>query len=410
MNEATDWLSAGAILAAGLILGTMFVYFFARRRPSSAPVVDPALRDLEARRDVLLQQLREELRDDERTRLELETAQVLRSIDEGKARTRTAAPAPQPVVPDGRRSTLIGFAWGAGTMLALGVLGYFVVDAAKPRQDGAAQAMQQQPPPQPSTDPAVLQMEAAVRNRPDDLKLRMDLAEAYLERENLMGVSEQTQYVLGKRPDDPRALTYQALVRVAMGQTAEAATMLERATRVDPALLDAWVALAWVRTQEGKVAEAEAAMQEAMRRRPDEKQRLEQVLAQMKKHQTMDMNSAAAQGQPQQQAPRDGKAITVTIDLDPSAKSRQGVIFVIVRAAGVTAGPPIAVKRLQLDSLPYTFEIGVADSMMGQPLPETVRLDARLDSDGNAATRSPTDPVASQDGVALGSAIRMTLR
>jgi len=409
MNENTDWISAGAILAAGLILGSMFVYFFARRRPSSI-AGSPLLDDLEAKREALIQQLREELPDDERTSLELETAKVLRSIDEEKMRGRSPLASPRQMSPEIRKATLAGFAWGAGSMLAVGVLGYFVVEAAKPREDGATQAMQQQRPGQPSaqppsTDPVVLQLEAAVKSRPDDLKLRLDLAQSYLERENLMGVFQQTEYVLGKSPDDSRALTYQALVRMAMGQTAEAGTMLQRATRLDPELLDAWVALAWVRTQEGKAAEADAAMQEAMRRRPDEKQRLEQVLAQMKSHEKMNMKASLAAP-----AVRDAKTITVTLDLDPSAKSRRGVIFVVARAAGVTAGPPIAAKRLQLDSLPYTFELGAADSMMGQALPETVRLDARLDSDGNAATRDPSDPVASQDGVKLGSSVRITLK
>ena len=53
MNENTDWASAIAILTAGLILGLMFIYFVSRRR-SAAPPADLELRDLEAKRDLLV--------------------------------------------------------------------------------------------------------------------------------------------------------------------------------------------------------------------------------------------------------------------------------------------------------------------------------------------------------------------
>src|SRR5688500_3208638 len=119
MNETTDWGSALAILGAGLILGMMFVYFFARRRsapPATAP--DTVLRDLEARRDTLVEQLRSEVAAEERTRLELETAQVLRLIDEQRRRGREI---PAGAAVDGapnaiRRATTVGFLWGAGSM------------------------------------------------------------------------------------------------------------------------------------------------------------------------------------------------------------------------------------------------------------------------------------------------------
>ena len=74
----------------------------------------------------------------------------------------------------------------------------------------------------------------------------------------------------------------------------------------------------------------------------------------------------------------------------------------IARAAGQTAGPPLAVKRLA-PTLPATFSIGAADSMMGQALPAKLRLEARLDTDGDPLTRPPTDPTGMVDDVALGS-------
>ena len=49
--------------------------------------------------------------------------------------------------------------------------------------------------------------------------------------------------------------------------------------------------------------------------------------------------------------------------------------------------------------------------MMGQPLPATVRIEARLDSDGDAMTKNPSDPHAVQDGVATnGTKISLALQ
>src|SRR5207253_696931 len=81
------------------------------------------------------------------------------------------------------------------------------------------------------------------------------------------------QYVLTKSPDDPRALTYQGLVRMAMGQSTEAAGMLERATKIDPKMLDAWVALAWIRGQAGDEESAEKGIQGALKTQPEENDR-----------------------------------------------------------------------------------------------------------------------------------------
>ena len=427
MNETTDWASAIAILTAGLILGLMFIYVVARRR-SAAPPADLELRDLEAKRDALIEQLRAEVDPEERTRLERETAQVLRSIDERASKERIAA-APSaaarettPVSP--RNAMLIGFAWGVGSVLVLGGLAYWVSKAATPREGAEQQQTMQRAP----ADPVVAQLEEIVRTSPDNLEARVNLAQAYLERDNLMGVFEQTQYVLSKNPTDARAMTFQALVRMAMGQQAEAVQMLEQVTKIDPMLLDAWVGLAWIHTQSGNTKAADEAMAEAIRRRPEEKQRLEQVLSEMKAQLAGGMGrpqelppdhppiapppTAAPAGAAATAAPAagDGKAVRITLDLDPSAKTRTGIIYVIARPAGVAGGPPVAVKRIAAASLPVTFDFSSADSMMGQPLPASMRIEARLDADGDAATRNPSDPSASQDGVQTGSTLKLALK
>jgi cytochrome c-type biogenesis protein CcmH len=67
-----------------------------------------------------------------------------------------------------------------------------------------------------------------------------------------------------------------------------------------------------------------------------------------------------------------------------------GVLFLIARASD--AGPPTAVKRVPGAAFPLEFEIGPGDRMMeGVPFAGPFVLTARIDADGNAATRNPGD-------------------
>ncbi len=102
-----------------------------------------------------------------------------------------------------------------------------------------------------------------------------------------------------------------------------------------------------------------------------------------------------------------------TVDLDPSLKntlSPGAILFVFARAAGATEGPPVAVKRLRA-TFPAAFELSEADSMMGQALPGSLLIEARLDSDGDPTTRPPTDPKARLDKVKVGRTdVRLILK
>ena len=410
----TDWASASAMILAGITIGVVFLYAMKRRAEQG----DAELRDLEAKRDALVQQLRDldatGKNGDERQRLEREAAAVLRRIDDhSRGRKKQAAPQPAAVA---RYAAIKGFAWGAGSVLVLVGIGWFVTRQAQPKTDAAPgqnTAQSAAPMQQPQqADPALQQVEAAVASNPNDLMLRKRLARAYLDRENLMGVFEQTQYVLQRLPNDAQALTYQALVRVAMGQIDGAAVMLKQALRSDPAYLDAYVALAWAQTSMGKNADAEATIREAQKRHPEEQARLAQVLVKMRE-QAKEQAAAPPPNHPAVEAPRGAAsasdAVHVTLQLAAGTPQPQrGVIFIIARAAGTTAGPPAAVKRLPLSPFPVVCDLSSADSMMGQQFPPKVRIEARIDSDGDPLTKDPKDPVAVADNVAPGSSVALT--
>jgi tetratricopeptide (TPR) repeat protein len=413
----TDWLSAGGMILSGLIVGFMFWYGMKGR--ASKPDVERL--DLEAKRDVLLQQLRE-LKEtggsvEEQRRLERETADVLRALDKRKAvPSKPAAATPSAnadvnIAALTRAASIRGFIWGAASVAVLGGIGWFVTEKATPKTDSApspmASAPQSQQPQQP--DPALQQIEAAVAKSPDDLEMRNQLAKAYLERENLMGVFEQTKYILARTPDDARALTYQALVRMSMGQRDPAAEMLQHAIKSDPQLIDAYVALAWDDIQRGKTADGEAQIAEAERRHPEQKARLDDVLSKMKEQAKNPAPASAAASAPT--APGSGPSVHVTLTLAGAAPSPNAVLFIIARAAGQTAGPPAAVKRIAGPTFPLDIDLSAADSMMGQPLPATVRIEARIDSDGDPLTKNPSDPHAVQDGVSTnGTKVSLALQ
>src|SRR5216684_6192726 len=252
----TDWLSATAMILSGGIVGFMFWYGMKGR----AAKPDLERLDLEAKRDTLLRQLRE-LKEiggsaDEQRRLERETADVLRTLDKRAPdkRTKDKRKAGSPVRPSGddgrtgesdlrteldpraiaahaRAASIRGFVWGVASVAVLGGIAWFVTQQATPKTEGTTggtpmTSATQSSPRQQQADPALQQIQAAVTNTPDNLEMRNQLAKAYLERENYMGVFQETQYILQRSPNDARALTYQALVRMSMGQRASAEQML----------------------------------------------------------------------------------------------------------------------------------------------------------------------------------------
>lgn len=115
-------------------------------------------------------------------------------------------------------------------------------------------------------------------------------------------------------------------------------------------------------------------------------------------------------------SPAAGEPVSGVVELEEGAEVPAGaVLFVTVRpAAAGGKGPPLAVERRADPSFPHAFDIGPEDRMIASmPWSGPVDVEARLDLDGNAMTRSPGDltsgPGASN--VTLGSAdVTLVLR
>jgi tetratricopeptide (TPR) repeat protein len=458
MNEATgvDWFPALVVLGVGLALGVVAALIIgtrlrrARRRAESVPA---QTRDLVAKRDALVRQLRE-MEDTaskrtpdqlahERYALELEAADVLLALGE-RAPQESSKAARKPAARESRRATrggaqrsgLRGFLWGTASATAILLVVYFVSQSSKPREMGGSvtggsgtggPAMSSAAAGGGDTEEA--QLKAAVERNPNDIESHLGLAHVYVARQNWMGVWNETSEVLQREPRNPAALAYQGLVRLAMGQNAVAVDLLSKAVASDPDLVDGYVYLTLGYLRMGRARDAEATMGRASSRFPNRAPEFRRLLADMRKqeppvaaagsggapdpHAGVATPGETAAVEPARRSARGGRRVSGTIDIEPSARSKMlpgAVLFVFAREAGATEGPPVAVKRLA-PTFPVAFELSEADSMLGQPFPDSLLIEARLDSDGDPTTRPPTDPKARADGVKTGRKdVRLLLR
>jgi hypothetical protein len=93
-------------------------------------------------------------------------------------------------------------------------------------------------------------------------------------------------------------------------------------------------------------------------------------------------------------APSAGQ-ISGTITIDPKLKAGidpNAALFIIARPAGGASGPPLAVKKIDKPTFPFSYTLGQENVMMqGMPFTGKINITVRLDKDGNAATRGAGD-------------------
>jgi tetratricopeptide (TPR) repeat protein len=459
--ETVDWLPGVGVLAVGLVVGIVLAWrslASARKAQRSASAPLPLeVRDLEGKRDALLRQL-EELDDtagkrteaqlaQERYELELEAARALLALGQvspgpapARAGVAAAAPAGKAAgVGVAQPSSLRGFLWGMGSTAAVLGLAFFVYVSAKPRDTGGSVTGTPGREAAAQDDSAAAdeaRVKAELARNPDNLDARVALAELELEKRDYMGAWNDSAKVLGKQADHPRATAVQAMVRLAMGQGAMAVDLLKKSIAADPDFIVSRAYLAMAQARTGKMSAASATIAEASKRFPERAADLQRLLADLQNEGPAPAMAASSTGTdphaglampgegaaptttadaPAAAAPasKGGRRVAGIIDLDPALKasaSPRGILFVYVRSAHSSGGPPVAVKRLPA-VFPAAFELGQSDSMMGQEFPDRVLVEARLDADGDPTTREPTDPKARLDDVKAGRTdLRLVLK
>ena len=265
----------------------------------------------------------------------------------------------------------------------------------------------------PQASPALDRARTHVAAHPDDPEAWAALGWMLVEAEGWIDVFETARKLRELAPQHPDGFVLQASVRIAMGQSEVAQQLIVDALTLDPSHVQALSFQGALAMQRGDRTAAAAAWKQAMSVAGPDKG-FEELIAMAQsdastpampsRHPVPASRTAGTQAQAPSSVRSADDAITGQVVLAEGASFEgSGVLFIIARAKGVTAGPPAAAKRLAAHSFPLDYSISSADAMMGGILPAEVTLSARLDSDGNAGTRSANDLIAAPVDVATGS-------
>lgn len=387
-----QWVAPLVVLFAGVAIGAL-LFLRGRGTSRAESAVASGRGDLQLEFDAMIHRLRELAAagaafDGERRALERDAAALLRELS-----TEPVSPVVQVnAAPNGNRA-LRAMLWATGSCVVLAVMYVVLLQSAAPRpENGIATGGL---PPTGDTTLAALEQQLAAA--PDNAELRLELAGQLLQRGDMQGVLRHTTAVLQHSPEHPRALSYDALARLATGDSDTALRNLERALAKDPALVEAWVHLSLVHTQRGDREKAIAALDQARSRAPESAAMFDTL------QQEIEAKFGAGSATP----PAGDTSYTIRIS---GRAPEAGVIFVSLRPAGVTSGPPVAVKRLERVAFPLEVTLSAADSMQGGALPASARIEARVDADGDPLTRDAGAATAVRDRVAAGSTIDLTLQ
>jgi len=286
---------------------------------------------------------------------------------------------------------------------------------------------------QPKESPKLSAARAAVAASPESVEAWANLGYSLIDAEGWIDAFEASRRVLELAPEHPDGLTQQAAVRVAMGQDSLASDLLDRALAQDGkhlAALSYRGMVAW-RARDADTAKLHWSKALSI---AGPGQGFEGLVAMTEGDLPPPIDSAVAPGSgappghpggapsghpgefppahpgglppghppagdappAQPAAPTGAVELAGTVTLAPGVSAAPGaVVFITVRPEGQTRGPPSRVKRLPA-SFPLTFSISDAESMIaGMPFPPSAQLTIRVDADGNAMSKEPTDPQAS---------------
>lgn len=402
-----------AVLALGLVLGAIVVWRLARRGGGEGGR-ELERADLQRRQEELYERLRAARAAGEReevAELEHQAAINLRDLEslggpspaasEATVTSEAAGGGPaSPGTPRAHpaRSGIVGFVAGLAVAGLLVTLFYWAQRDARPRP------AEPQPMAEGQEHPVGMELSEAqraelerlranVERAPGDLSARKRYALALLSTAQLFPAFEQAQEILAASPEDPDGLYITAFVRLEMGQTEAAVELFDRLLGGEPQHVPALVGKGLARARSGDTEGARALWTRAIQASGGDNPQIERLLA------ALDGRGAGAPaggGATTDRSDATGPVYTAVIRLaDGANPPPSGVLFVTLR--GDAGGPPAAVRRVADPTFPLEVTLGADDSMLGRPLPDSGRLTARLDADGNASTRQPQDLAAEVD-------------
>jgi tetratricopeptide (TPR) repeat protein len=420
------------VLLVGLALGGAWVFWWRKKgggSKSRGRDRELLVADLEARQALLYEQLRE-AREGEREELELAAARNLKALEEaGGGVTQSsgadeesadvaAAPAAPLSAAHGPRAWL-GFVGGVACAGLVGLLIVWAQRDAQPRMEPGVPppATADEPHPGPQLDQraaeALEQIALQVESDPTDLMARKQYAVGLLSTGQFFAAFEQAEILLASNERDPDGLYVKGMVRMRMGQEAEARVLLEGLTSDYPDHVPALTALGVLALRGAGLSVAEEYWQQALAASGGSNPEVERLMATAREQLAAGAGQAAsapARPAPTQPAPppAQGPAYTVVLDVPAGAVTPpNALLFVSVRAGDV--GPPAAARRISNPRFPMTVTLSAANSMMGQPLPEAGTVLVRLDADGNVSTRQEGELTAEVE-MQVGETVSATLQ
>jgi cytochrome c-type biogenesis protein CcmH/NrfG len=203
------------------------------------------------------------------------------------------------ISPPARSPELRGMLWGAAAIAVL-TLSFVVFPHARPRSP--AVTAPGEIPKEPvsaapaSEDPREHELKVELARNPEDLDKRLELARLYLDRQDMKSAWKETWQVLQRSPQNPVALTYEGLIRIAAGKPETSLEPLRVAIAKNPDLLEAYLQLAFAYLRLDRVRDAEATITTASKRFPDKAASLNRWLP--RKQQEIAQERSAGTGAP----------------------------------------------------------------------------------------------------------------
>jgi tetratricopeptide (TPR) repeat protein len=273
----------------------------------------------------------------------------------------------------------------------------------------------------PEAAARIAELEARVRQDEGDATARRELAVLLVENERWVDSFAHARELLRAEADDPDGLYVSGVVRLRMGQNQEGVELLDRLLAAHPDHAEAWLAKGLGLLRSGDSEGAVAAWQQGLSAAGGSHAELERMLAVSRaaldeKARTSAVRLAtAADAPPPAGEPASGAVAAasvagydVTVELPPGVDPpRSGTLFLSL--AGEAGGPPVLVRRIASPRFPVVARLTESDAMLGGDLPRAGLVRARLDGDGNASTREPSDLEGSANGE-LGRSTKIALR
>jgi cytochrome c-type biogenesis protein CcmH/NrfG len=380
------------LLLALVVAMAALLWFQARGLERKAAVtVDDRARELEARKAILLDELRELEADRhkldatelaaQREALIQSAADVLREADAPAASHEAAPVAARARAPIG---------WLVGAVAFFALLGLGLSKFSTPRKDDMAR-----PPPMADAAPSaeVLAAQKALEKDPNDLKALNALTHEALRKRDVqaaMGLLDRARAI---DEDDVEVQTHLAVLQIAVGMFDRADAALDSALATHPRFGEAWIWKGVVALNRGDVAAAKVALDKAIAlddTPSDLKGMASAVLAQMESGamppQAPDGERPASASQTAPKVSQGAPRVSGTVSM-AAGSAPQGTLFVIARRTKEAVGPPVAVQRMPGASVPTPFSLDESNLMLGGEWPPEVFLEARIDRDGNVMSK-----------------------